>query len=177
MPVRPASRARGLTIIELVTVLVVIMILAVLLMPAWDKMRRRAQRVQCMTNLRNLHAAAGSYVTQHGSWPQIDSTQITTPAYAKAWIAALRPFGIDEKNWICPTVQEVFGNPNYLEEEHVRIDYTATPFDAHPYTPYKWSKQPWFVEKGDMHGVGNLILFPDGRIEGLLELRDSQTGN
>ncbi len=31
-------------------------------------------------------------------------------------------------------------------------------------TPHKWPRQPWFIETGDVHGNGNLIIYTDGSI-------------
>lgn len=134
-------------------------------------MRGRAQRVNCMANLRTLYVAAEGYIQQNGNWPQIpipvDDSDADDAAYAAAWIAALRPFGPSEKSWICPTIQNLLGNPDYMKTENARVDYMAMPFDDKPMTPHQWPKQPWFAETGDVHGNGNLIIFTDGSISDL----------
>jgi prepilin-type N-terminal cleavage/methylation domain-containing protein len=160
---------RGFTLLEVLIVVVVIAILATLLMPVLSKMRARAQRVQCMGNLRSLYVAAESYVQQNGSWPQIpiSDSDSAEQDYANAWIAALAPFGPTQKAWICPTIQELLQNPDLSKPENVRVDYVATPFDDKPPTPHQWPKQPWFAETGDVHGNGNLIIFTDGSISDL----------
>jgi hypothetical protein len=58
----------------------------------------------------------------------------------------------------------LLGNPDYLKPENTRIDYIPMPFDDKPTTPHQWPRQPWFVEAGDVHGHGNLIIFTDGSI-------------
>ena len=146
-------------------VAVIIAILAALLIPVISTMSARAQRVQCMTNLRNLYTAAELYVQQNGSWPQISEDADSDEA--TAWIAALKPFGPTEKTWICPTIQSLMQNPDYMKPENARIDYLATPFDDKPTTPHQWPRQPWFVEVADVHGNGNLIIFTDGSISDL----------
>ena len=83
------------------------------------------------------------------------------------WIAALKPFGPSEKSWICPTIQNLMQKPDYTKSENVRVDYIATPFDDKPTTPHQWPRQPWFIETGDVHGHGNLIIFTDGSITDL----------
>jgi len=167
--------AGGFTLLEMATVLVVIGILATLLLPAIENIRLRVEKVQCMSNLRNLYAAASGYVQQNGHWPQIDTHLLATDkkAYAAAWIAALQPMGLAPKNWICPTVQRTNNNPNYLQPNLARVDYIAMPFDNKESTPYRWPSQPWFVENGDVHGNGNLIIFTDGSIRELNEVRTS----
>jgi len=159
----------GFTLLEVFVVIVIIAILATLLLPVFSKMRARAQRVQCMANLRSLYVAAESYVQQYGSWPQIPvlDSDSADQDYANAWIAALAPFGPTQKTWICPTIQELLRNPDLSKPENIRVDYVATPFDDKPPTPHQWAKQPWFAETGDVHGNGNLIIFTDGSISDL----------
>lgn len=132
-------------------------------------MRGRAQRAQCAANLRSLYIGAELYVQQNGSWPQIPISDSETAEedYAKAWIAALAPFGPTQKTWICPTVQDLLQNPDLSNPENVRLDYYCTTFDNKPTTPHQWPRQPWFAEVGDVHGNGNLIIFTDGSISDL----------
>jgi hypothetical protein len=80
---------------------------------------------------------------------------------------ALQPFGVSRKTWICPTIQDLLRNPDYSRPENARADYFAMPFDDKPTTPHQWPRQPWFVETGDVHGNGNLIIFTDGSISDL----------
>ena len=154
---------------EVLAVFVIIGILAVLLIPAISGIQARAQRAQCMANLRSLYTATELYLQQNGSWPQIqsDDSDENDQSFAAGWIAALKPFGPIEKSWICPTIQTLMQNPDYTKPENVRIDYMATPFDDKPITPHQWPKQPWFIEAGDVHGHGNLIIFTDGSISDL----------
>jgi prepilin-type N-terminal cleavage/methylation domain-containing protein len=158
------------TLLEILTVIVIIGILAALLFPVISTMRSRAQRVQCTANLRSLYVATELYLQQNGSWPQIptpDDSDASEQAYAAAWITALAPFGPTQKTWICPTEQDLLGNPDLSKPENMRIDYVATPFDDKPTTPHQWPRQPWFVENGNVHGNGNLIIFTDGSISDL----------
>jgi len=144
--------------------------LATLLIPVISGMRARAQRVQCMANLRSLYTAAEMFVQQKGSWPQIrmgDDSDAADQIYARQWIEALAPFGPTQQTWVCPTIQNLMGNPNLNKPENVRIDYVATTFDDKPLTPHQWPRQPWFAEVGDVHGNGNLIIFTDGSISDL----------
>ena len=170
-----SSKPAAFSVLELLVTIVVIGILAVLLIPAISFLRARAQRAQCASNLRNLQIAANLYIQQNGNWPQIrlaGSTGSESAArdYANAWISALEPFGPTRKTWICPTIQALFQNPDYSTAETARTDYFAMPFDPKPMTPHQWARQPWFVESGDVHGHGNLIIFTDGSISDLKTL-------
>jgi type II secretory pathway pseudopilin PulG len=150
------------------TVIVILGILAVITLGVLGKMRGRARRAQCMTNLRNLHVGAELYVQQNGAWPHIRRTDYPNPRdFANQWIDALSPHGVQRATWICPSIQEQLQNPDYATPEEARIDYVATPFDDKPVTPHQWKTQPWFIEVGDVHGNGNLMIFTDGSISDL----------
>jgi prepilin-type N-terminal cleavage/methylation domain-containing protein len=162
-----ADRSVAFTLLELLIVIVVIGILATLLIPVISTMKSRAQRAQCMANLRSLYVAANLYVQQNGSWPQISmaiESDSSERDYANAWISALAPFGPSQKTWICPTIQELLGNPDLSDSQNARVDYIAMTFDDKPTTPHQWPRHPWFIEPQDVHGNGNLIIFTDGSI-------------
>jgi len=171
-------RPSAFSLLELLIVIVVIAILATLLIPVISMMRARAQRVQCMANLRSLYTAAELYVQQNGSWPQIamSDSDSAEDDYANEWIAKLAPFGPTQKTWICPTIQELLGNPDLSDPSNVRVDYTAMTFDDKPTTPHQWPQAPWFAEAGDVHGNGNLIIFTDGSISDVNTVAKKQSG-
>lgn len=155
----------GFTLLELLIVLAIIAILGTLLIPVYGHLRDRAQKIQCMANLRSLYVAADVYVQRNGHWPQIYLKNYASGQdFANAWIAALEPFGPDRKTWICPTIQSYLHNPDYITPSHARIDYVSTGFDDKATSPHQWPRQPWFIETGDVHGNGNLIIFTDGSI-------------
>lgn len=153
--------------LEVLVAIFIIAILALLALPLYAKLRARAQRAQCMANLRSLSVAAEQFLQQNGSWPQIgragtdDSSMIQ---YSRDWIEALKPFGAQEKTWICPTVQNDLDNPDYTQGDSIRIDYLPMNFDDKPTTPHEWPRQPWFLETANSHGNGPLIIFTDGSI-------------
>ena len=165
------GNAQAFTLIELVTVIVVIAILATMLTGISVELRSRADRVKCVQNLKNLYTATATYVNQQGFWPQIDPFAAggDKKVYAKSWVAALQPLGVTQTNWICPTVQRVLNNPDMTRDENYRIDYMATSFDSKPMTPYLWPHQPWFAERGAVHGGGNLLIWANGQIVSLDE--------
>lgn len=170
MGVRRSRASRGFTIFELLIGIAILAIVAVLIVAAVGGLRGRAHRVQCMANLKSLYAGGELYRQQNEQWPQIavdPSSGDGARQYAQQWIAALEPFGVARKTWICPEIQQLLGNPDYTQPESVRVDYFAMPFDDKPDTPHEWPRQPWFVERGNAHGGGNLIIFTDGSISDL----------
>ncbi len=155
----------ALTVLELMTVLVIISILCVMLAPVLPYVQARAQKAKCIGNLRSLHVAATTYVQDNQHWPQISGNGSTDTAVASAWIAALKPYGLAQINWVCPTVQQELHSPDLSDPANVRVDYLAMPFGTQPNAPFQHSRQPWFIEAGDVHGNGQEIIFPDGHTE------------
>ena len=165
---RGRGRLLSFTLMELLAAFGIIAVLVVVLVPVIGRLRARAQRVHCMANLRSLHVGANLYVQEHNGWPQIPLPEGDGgETHAKAWIDTLKPHSVPEKTWICPTMQNLLGRPDLSLPENVRVDYTGMTFDSKPTTPYQWATQPWFVENGDVHGNGNLIIFTDGSIRDL----------
>jgi competence protein ComGC len=165
------DRAAGVTLLELVTVMLIVTIIGLMLLPVVNTIENRVARVKCVSNLKSLHVGANLYVQEHRSWPQIKTQSRPQQDIATEWIARLQPYGIQQINWVCPTIQKLLGAPDLTDPNNVRIDYTSTPFDPNPQTPYRWTNQPWFVENGDMHGNGNLIIFADGHVQELNDFR------
>ena len=150
-------------------------ILAAMLLPAISHMASRMDRAKCTANLRGLHVGTEFYLQDHKQWPQIDprlSGKPDSDEYARQWMAALEPYKLAKESWHCPTVQKsmiagktVDKNKKPLE----RIDYFCTTFDSKEVTPHRWAGQPWFIERGSVHGDGNLMIFPDGSVKTLGE--------
>lgn len=171
---------RAFTLLELLIVIGIIAILATLTIPVLSGLRSRAQRAQCIANLKSLAVAGNLYVQQNGFWPQPNSETNppqTEEEIANFWVAKFTPFGVSRKSWICPTNQSLLADPEYSQPGNERIDYIATPFDDKPTTPNEWPRQPWFIETGDVHGNGNLIIFTDGSISDLgTEVKNAGSG-
>jgi prepilin-type N-terminal cleavage/methylation domain-containing protein/prepilin-type processing-associated H-X9-DG protein len=65
---RPGTFAPGFTLVELLVVIAIIAVLAALLLPAIARARSRAESVECMNNLHQLHLANTMYALDHGSY-------------------------------------------------------------------------------------------------------------
>lgn len=170
--IRTARKGRGgFSLLELITVLLAIAILSITVVGSVASIRSRAEKARCTNNLTNLFVATNAYVQDRESWPQVDPKTLRSPAYARLWIAALKPYQMSEINWVCPSIQRTLDNPDLTDPKNSRVDYLATPFDSHPRSPFRWPTQPWFIERGDMHGDGNLVLFANGQIKSLGMIR------
>lgn len=160
---------------ELLTVMFIIAILFAIIVPAFGYMRSRAERGKCVGNLKSIHVGAQLYVQDNGVWPQVDSKLFKTPAFATAWVAALAPYNLSAENWLCPTVQRLMKDPDVNKPGNARIDYFGTPFGPDRGLPFRYPTQPWFIERGDVHGDGNLMIFTNGDVKPLKDvLRDTQ---
>src|SRR5437588_6353204 len=132
---RPPRPGLAFTLLELLVVLGIVAVLVAISFPLSSQLQSRAQRVQCSANLRSLYVATELFVQQNGSWPQIgesDDEDDASADFGNGWIGALKEFGVSEKTWICPTVQNLLSNSDLSKPYNARVDYVATPFDDKP---------------------------------------------
>lgn len=168
----------GFSMLEIMTALVVIFILIILLIPAYEQVKVRIEKISCTNNLRQLYSGGAAYLQDYGHWPQVNPAllQSNTTEYHEEWIAALAPFGIERASWICPTVERELGGPDYTQPANYRTDYVAMDFDSKPRTPYQWSSAPWFIERANVHGNGNLVIESNGAVVELVQIQTSPHG-
>lgn len=140
-------------------------ILASIAILGYDRVRARVEGVKCAANMRTLYTSLSTYIQERGNWPQepeyLQQIQDDKP-YEDWWIETLEPYGASEEVWKCPSIKRRIlaksptGRP--------RLSYDPTMFDKEPFTPYKWPKMPWLLERGNNHGGGGLCAMPDGSI-------------
>lgn len=158
---RCVSDRRGFTILELITAIAIVMVLAALVSVGYRTIAPKVAKVRCLSNMRSIHVSLSSYVTDVGHWPQIpEAADADNESYEKWWMSTLEPFGTTDKVWQCPVMVagQVKDSDGYLLKMH----YIPADFDANPISPRRWPNMPWLVERGNNHGSGALALFPDG---------------
>lgn len=175
----PRQNDRGFTLLEIMSCLVIIMILVILLVPAYEQVRMRLDKIACINNLRQLYVGANAYIQDYGRWPQVNPALLQAPnnAYSEAWIEDFMPFGVPRGTWICPTIERDLGGPDYTQAANYRTDYVAMPFDTKHLTPFRWPTYPWFVERGNVHGNGNLVVQANGAVIEMSPIKASLPGS
>jgi len=152
-------KPHAFTILDSVAVLAIVAILVVLAVPNFGSYARKAQEARCMANMRNITVGLRAYLQDHGNvWPQGPPPDAGA-AWENFWLAVLRPYGITEKTWQCPAIM---ARP---QEDTPRVHYTPTLFPPLPGIADRWPTHPWLIERGEGHGNGALICFPDGSIK------------
>jgi prepilin-type N-terminal cleavage/methylation domain-containing protein/prepilin-type processing-associated H-X9-DG protein len=115
--ITPRSRP-GFTLIELLVVIAVIAILASLLLPALTKSKLQAQRMQCISNLRQWNVAFNLYCNESRDsmpmgWYALDANP-PYPVSMGEWSMALRPYvNLNNNVCLCPlatTFRSSLGN-------------------------------------------------------------------
>ena len=154
---------------EVVIVVAILGILLTLLIPALKPIRERVERIVCMGNLRSIHTALSSYLTDNQSWPQCTRGASRTVS-EKFWMTTLQEYGLKTETWSCPTLKRSLASAVLNGDDVPNMHYIPAQFDENPMTPYKWPAMPWAVEMGDMHHCGNLIIRGDGAIKNMTDI-------
>lgn len=157
--VMTAQGKRGFTLLELIAVMVLLTILTYLAIPNLKDVIKRVQEVRCRGNMRSITVGLQNYLQDHQNvWPQGPSPQTGAP-WEDFWLGALQPYGITPGTWRCPAIP--MGN----DPEAPKVHYMPTMFPPIKGIANRWTTQPWLIERGDGHGHGPLISFPDGSVK------------
>jgi type II secretory pathway pseudopilin PulG len=134
----------------------VMAILALLFTPNMSDYLRRDGEVRCRAYMRSITIALRGYLADNANvWPQGPSQADEEP-WEQFWVGALKAQGISASTWQCPTIRASSHGSENL------IHYAPTSFPAVPGVANRWSTHPWLIERGNAHGKGPLICFPDG---------------
>jgi prepilin-type N-terminal cleavage/methylation domain-containing protein len=101
MRLTPRRRPAGFTLIELLVVIAIIAILIGLLVPAVQKVREAAARIQCQNNLKQIGLACHNYHDANKAFPPSCTTGTVATApwfpFQHSWTASILPY-IEQTN-------------------------------------------------------------------------------
>jgi prepilin-type N-terminal cleavage/methylation domain-containing protein/prepilin-type processing-associated H-X9-DG protein len=128
------TSGQGFTLVELITVIAIIGILAALLMAALGRIRQSGETVACASNLRQIGAAAAAYSADHDG-AVLPMVQINSgwTAYVKPWPIVLADYlGIPHASGqrsrsilVCPSIKNprYYGPPDSTDDWHLFCTY------------------------------------------------------
>lgn len=163
MPSKP--RLAGMTLIEVMVVIAIVLVLAGLLLPNYQQFLGKADQVICTGKLRNLYLNFSTQLKEGNSWPQLPSSVTVGSIQEQQWWVdyASNSMGLTLRDWQCPSFIRLSTRSTNSEKSDI-ISYLPTLFDSSPTTPLNNMRMPWFTESGNFHHVGNLSIRADGSV-------------
>ena len=158
-------RIAGFTLPEILVVVGILGVLMALLFPNISQILPKADRIVCMSHLRELWLHFAPCATDDEGWPQLpQGVAAGSREEERFWLDySSNHLGVPVKDWHCPSIDRASRRASSSAQLPL-IHYLPTLFDARSGTPNKWSSMPWFSEIGDVHGGGNLTIRADGTI-------------
>ena len=175
-------RSRAFTLIELLTVIAIIAVLAGMLLPAIGRAKEAARSTACLGNLRQIGLAVQMYVQENRNRLPVcrDKSPLTNSVPStNAFFSleeALRPYAPEPRLFKCLSdrmgIFEATGSSyswnsllNGQDAEH--LSALGISFDPHQ-IPVAYDKESFHKARGEKLGVN--YLYADGHIRNLLAL-------
>jgi len=113
------TKNSGISLVEILVVMVVLAILGVLLFPMAEKARNSAQRAICLVNLRKIGGATQAYLGENNFKFFPRGAQGSSDNY----IAYIYPYLSEDRIYRCPSTK---GPPDYTQRSY-KINNTSAP--------------------------------------------------
>jgi len=140
------------TLVELLVVIAIIAILAALMLPALGRVRGKATRTACLSNLMQINLGVRLYADDHHSTLPV-STNATTPAVWSAWQIPVRGYlglhgepSARDTIFACPADTFYYDyNDRIAEPHHLQAQYgfSSYAFNAGNVPPGDPPVHPW----------------------------------
>jgi len=127
------------TLIELLVVIAIIAILIGLLLPAVQKVREAAARMQCENNLKQIGLAVHNYHDANGTFPA--GSTYTSGTYYGTWTVSILPY-IEQQNLYNLYNQALANIANTPAVLEAPVKTYMCPSDPNPFTPAKPASGP-----------------------------------
>lgn len=134
---RARRTVRGFTLIELLVVIAIIAVLAAILLAVFPRARGMAQRAACMSNARQLVAAARMYADDYDRRLVPALTRgAPAPSRGYTWCVLLQPYMRNEQILVCPSDPEPTATANCTCLPHsYGVNYRLTYNTAFGWSP------------------------------------------
>jgi len=135
-----AARSRlraGFTLLHLIIVIVILAVLAGVLIPAAETLRRAGSRMSCQNNLKQLGFAIHNYRDTHGNFPPGTIPNPELPPHERlSYFVALLPYCDCEAMHKLFAVTEAWDSP-----KNIRVSADWGNYQAYPYQCPEWMGQ------------------------------------
>jgi prepilin-type N-terminal cleavage/methylation domain-containing protein len=150
--IRKWLRLRGFTLIELLVVIAIIGVLIALLLPAVQKIREAANRIQCANNLKQMGLAIHNFHDTYGSFPNTGNQWYTGISYDQS--GSVQSPKNQQAGWTFQILSFIEQQPLYNTVDTVPTN--STPYTTPPSTNTMLLGPKAAAAQNDMSIAGNI---------------------